>query len=114
MFDWIGRKIGREAAEEVIRDRLPQILNREIPRIIEECLNKRFSKEPNLPLTEVGFAWAFHLALKRRWPGIDAKTATHWLHEYLDMPIGTDGYDWTPAAAEDLAREFVSEFGEVA
>lgn len=68
----------------------------------------------NIPLTESGFNWALAISLKKHWPDIDTPTAVKWLREYLDVPHGADGYDWTVSAAREIAAQYVADFGEAA
>lgn len=68
----------------------------------------------NRELTEIGFDWALVIALKRYWPDVGNRTAIRWLREYIGVPFGTEGYDWTVSAANTVAREYVENFGEAA
>lgn len=103
-----------DAVGKIVAEEAPRIMKRELPRIIESHLRERFKTMPDAALTPVGFHWAFYIALKKHWPSVPVKTASSWLVEYLDAPVGTAGYEWTPRAAEELARSYVDEFGEAA
>lgn len=70
------------------------------------------TKDPDRPLTEEGFRWACYIALLKYWPGVTPEDAGDWLIEYASEPFGSDGYDWTFAGAQNLAREYVLDFGE--
>lgn len=101
-----------EAVEDTIRARIPEIVAARLPAMIEDFLGKRFEAEPSLSLTPVGFSWAFFLAMKRRWPSVTRGETDIWGQEYLDAPFGADGFEWTPATAEELARAYAQDFGE--
>lgn len=83
---------------------------------IAESLIKSIEKadRDNLELTEVGFDWALAISLKRHWPDIDTQTAIRWLREYIGVPYGTAGYDWTVSAAREIAAQYAADFGEAA
>lgn len=83
-------------------------------RVVAESIVKAVTADPNKPLSPIGFRWACAIALKRHWPDLDTRTAAYWLTDYIGVPVGTHGYDWTYAAAQDLAREYVEQFGEAA
>lgn len=112
-FDWLIRRWVSDAVSDTLRREIPKIVDRRLPEILEAHMAKRFAEEPHLDLTEVGFSWAFYLALKKRWPGIVRRDSDQWLHDYIDAPIGSAGYDWTPAAASGLASSYADEYGEV-
>lgn len=96
---------------DMVRTTINRELDRVLPGLVVGHLKKRFKDEPNKPLSAVGFTWAFALEIQRWWPNVPHKTAAEWLREYLDVPFGSDGYIWTAAAAEELAREYISECG---
>jgi hypothetical protein len=104
---WL-RKAVKDAVEKTVRSELDRVL----PGMTEAYMKKRFKDRPNEPLSPIGFTWAFVFELERWWKGVPRKEAAKWLREYMDVPIGTEGYIWTAAAAEELAREYASEFGE--
>lgn len=83
-----------------------------IGKVVAESIVKAVTAEPNKPLSPIGFRWACAIALKRYWPEMDVRTAADWLMDYICLPVGTAGYDWTYAAAQDLAREYIEQFGE--
>ncbi len=89
-----------------VDDRLADLVVTTILKIINEA--------PSRELTEVGFDWALYIALKRRWPDVGMRESVRWLREYIGVQYGTPGYDWTASAAESVAAEFTSQFGEAA
>jgi hypothetical protein len=80
--------------------------------IIATGLVKAVMKDPNKELTPAGFYLACGIALKKHWPEVSFREGANWLIDYADVPVGTEGYFWNFNAAKDLAREYVSEFGE--
>lgn len=105
-LDGVISKTVRETIIKAIDDRLPALL--------EEIMTDKFEREPNLELTNAGFGWALSIALRKHWPDIDRGTAARWLWEYVGVPHGRKGYEWTYAAAQEIAAQYVSDFGEAA
>lgn len=88
-----------------------------IPGAVERSMRKLFREKPYQELTEVGFNWAWLLALSEFWQDVDGKAAVKWLHDYLDLAgikFGQPGYGWSASAAKELARSYVEEVGEAA
>lgn len=83
-------------------------------KVVAESIVKAVAAEPDRQLSPIGFRWACAIALKKYWPDMDVRTAAYWLTDYVGVPIGTTGYVWTFSAAQDLAREYVEQFGEAA
>ena len=113
---------GRQAARKVLERELPTMVKAEferqldlrLPSIIEDILRDRFRDRPNDPVSELGFNWALALSLRAYWPDVSNQDAVRWLREYIEVPYGHSDYDWSPAAAQLIAKEYVEELGEVA
>lgn len=87
-------------------------MNDKLADAIALGLIKAVTVDPNRQLTDVGFKLACGIALKKHWPQVTIKDGSQWLLDYVEVPIGSEGYDWSFSAAKDIAREYVSEFGE--
>jgi hypothetical protein len=109
MLNWLFRR----KIEESVSVAIAQAIDRRLPAIIEDILADRFKNRPDDPLSEVGFNWAFALSLREFWPDVSNADAVRFLREYIEVPYGTDGYDWTPSAARLIATEYVNEVGEI-
>lgn len=117
MFQSLFTRAVQDGIDRFVKSELPKMLDRELPGIIERHMVKRFSEDRDLELTEIGFEWAMMLALRKRWPDLDRKTAAKWMREYVafsGMAFGDPDYEWTPRAADELAQHYVDEFGEAA
>lgn len=108
------RRILRSHVEKTVGETIMKVLDDRIPFLIEEILAERFKTRPNDPLSEVGFNWALALSLRLFWPDVSNAEAVRWLREYIEVPYGTAGHDWTASAAKLVASEYVNENGEVA
>jgi hypothetical protein len=73
---------------------------------------KSLEQNPDADLTKIGFKWALGVALQKHWPDVPIHEGARWLMEYIDVPHGAPGYDWTATAAKEIALEYASEFGE--
>lgn len=62
-----------------------------------------------LPLED--FEEAFWQALKSHGWVVGLEEARKWLSFYIDGIYGHPSYSWTRSDAEEIAREYVSEFG---
>ncbi|MBO9198241.1 hypothetical protein J5277_29350 [Rhizobium sp. 16-449-1b] len=62
------------------------------------------AERENRQLSEIGFDWASVIGRTRYGLDGDNATAIRWLREYIDVPFGTEGYDWTVAVANAVAR----------
>jgi hypothetical protein len=117
IFAWWGRQVAHKVLERelpaIVRSAFEKELEKRLPGLIEEVLSERFKNRPNDPLNEVGFNWALALSLRELWPDVPNHEAVRWLREYIEVPFGHDGYDWTPAAAKSVAHEYVNEVGEL-
>ncbi len=67
---------------------------------------------PDAVLSKPGFEIAFAFALGRHWPGMSADKCRGWLWDYLGVEYGDSDYVWSARAAEELAQEYISDFGE--
>lgn len=104
-----------DAIRRLFRRRAPMpSLPALIGHAVAASVVKAVTNDPDKPLSEIGFRWACAIALKQHWPDLDIRTASYWLTDYIGVPVGTPGYDWTYSAAQDLAREYVGQFGEAA
>ena len=110
-MSWLGKAVEKRI-ERVVAEEIDKVLDRLLPTAIERSVTDLFASKPNEPLTECGFAWAFYIAMKSKWPDVDLRTASAWLWDYIDAPVGAPGYAWTPVAARDLAFSYIEEFGE--
>lgn len=63
-------------------------------------------------LSRSAFNDSLHHALRKYWPDVTRAEAVTWLRGYIDTPHGDDGYDWSRGAAEEIALEYVKEYGE--
>lgn len=106
------RRMIAKTVDEVIRDQVPKLLDQKLPAIIEKIASEKFTANPDAPLTEAGFGWALGLSLREHWPDVSTGQAAKWLWEYVGVPYGAKGYLWTPAAAAEVARQYVDDFGE--
>lgn len=100
--------------DKIVSREINRALDRLLPAAIERHLRKIFAEKPDMPLNKAGFGWAFYLAIKDIWPDVDHKTASKWVADYVDVPVGEPGYDWTPRAAKEMAALFAQEYGETA
>jgi hypothetical protein len=117
MLRYLISQIARKSARQALEQRLPDILDKQIPKIVDDHLRKRFAECPHAQLSERGFGAAMSLALRSHRPDLDRRTALEWMWEYLDMAgveYGDNGYEWTPVAAAELAKLYVQECGEFA
>lgn len=110
---WFGRKF-HDAIEKRVRSEVERQLDKQLPGIIRGMLADKFAKEPDRELSKIGFNWALALAIKKHWPDIPDYEAVRWLREYVGVPHGHPDYVWTARAADELAAEYVAEFGEPA
>jgi hypothetical protein len=118
----IWKRIARKKAIEVIEAELPGMIRQKIdeeirsrlPKMIEQIVAEKLESTPDAPLSHSGFGWALSIALRKHWPDIDGGTAAQWLWGYVGVRFGSKGYVWTYAAAQDLARQYVEDFGEPA
>jgi hypothetical protein len=63
------------------------------------------------PMDAVAFGDTMASELQKYWPDLAIATAKSWMWEYaVSYNLGKS--KWTKEAAADLAREYVSEFGE--
>jgi len=79
---------------------------------VASAVVKSVTGDPDRQLSDVGFKWGCFIAMKQHWPDVTFQQAVDWLLEYIGVKIGTDGYDWSYAAAQCLAKEYVFQFGE--
>jgi hypothetical protein len=101
----ISRRVKTVVASEV---------KRAIPQIVDEYLSQRLLNDVSgKQLSEVGFLWALVLNFEKHWPGIDRPSSVSCAKDCLEVPYGTQGYDWSAQAAAELVKEYVSEHGEV-
>lgn len=111
-MNWL-RKLVEQHVEKTVAETIETALSPErLEPIIVRIAAKRFAETPDAELTEAGFNLALGIALRKHWPHVSRHQATLWLLDYLGVPFGAAGYIWTPAAADDLARQYVTEFGE--
>lgn len=102
-MSWLDQKV-QQIVDPIIQD----AVDNQILKAIERTLRYH----PNRELTKTGFDWALALALVKIWPGLDRRTATKWLKEYIGTQYGTTGYLWTAKAAGEIAAQYALEFGE--
>ena len=118
IFEMIGRKAAKETLEKavpaMVHAEIVRQIDRRMPAMIEEVLADLFRRKPDAHLTEVGFNWALYLSLRELWPCVSSIESVRWLREYIEIPYGTAGYDWTANAAKLIASEYVNEVGEIA
>lgn len=62
--------------------------------------------------TKSAFLMAFHRTLQAAWPTVTAHQSNLYCDNYLDVPFGTHGYDWSVMAAIELAKAYIAERGE--
>jgi hypothetical protein len=74
---------------------------------------KRFERRPDEQLSQAGFTWALVLYFEKYWRGMGRDYALSCAKDCLEVPYGTDGYDWSASAAKELVEEYVSQHGEV-
>lgn len=103
-----------KAIEETVSITVERTIEAILPPIVERMIGEILRKDPNHRLSKVGFGWALSMALREHWPGLDNVTAAQTLWEYIDVPYGDPSFVWTFSGAQELAREYVEEFGEVA
>lgn len=97
----------------MVQSEIERQIDKRLPSLIEEILAERFKTRPDYPLSEVGFNWALALSLRAMWPDVSNAEAVRWLREYIEVPYGTAGYDWSASADKLVAYEYVNEVGEV-
>lgn len=108
----ILRRIIDNHISSVIAEVVPKLLDERLPAIIDRIAADRFASDPAARLTEAGFGLAMSLALRAHWPELSRVEATRLMWEYVEVPFGADGYDWTPLGAKEIALAYASEFGE--
>ncbi len=97
---------------EFIRKSVRRGIGEAIPGVVEKVMAERFAEWPDKELTEIGFRWAFALRIRHHWPDVALKDASYWLNDYMPSRFGDPEYDWSARAAQELADEYVMEFGE--
>lgn len=112
-MSWL-RRLVRRHVEKTVDQTVAKVVDEKLPTLVEKIITEKHEREPNLPLTEIGFSWALSIALRKHWPNLDGKTASRWLWDYIDVPFGAKGYRWSYAGAQELALQYVQEFGEAA
>lgn len=112
-MSWL-RRLLRQHVEHTVDETIAKVIDDKLPALVEKIITEKYEHDPNLPLTETGFSWALSIALQKHWPEIDGKTAARWLWDYVDVPFGAKGYRWTYAGAQEIALQYVQEFGEEA
>ena len=112
-MSWL-RRLVRKHVEKTVTETITKVVDDKLPALIEKIITEKYEGDPNLPLTETGFSWALSIALRKHWPELDSKTAARWLRDYVGVPFGASGYRWTYAGAQELALQYVQEFGEAA
>ena len=104
------------SARSMIQRFVGSIIDREIaarlPGMVSSRVRSILQSAPESKLTKIGFEWAFTVGIWESWPKAHHGTCKQWLWDYLDVPHGTQGYEWTARSATDLAHQFVAEFGE--
>lgn len=112
-MSWL-RRLVRKHVENTVDETIAKVIDDKLPALIEKIITEKYESDPNLELTETGFSWALSIALRKHWPQIDGETAARWLWDYVGVPFGAKGYQWTYAGAQGLALLYVQEFGEAA
>ena len=112
-MSWLHRIVRKEVEKTVDRT-IKKVIDEKLPALVEKIITESYEREPDRPLTETGFSWALSIALRKHWPELDSKTAARWLRDYVGVPFGASGYRWTYAGAQELALQYVQEFGEAA
>lgn len=85
------------------------------PEFVQSRLRKLFVERPNCKLTETGFGNAMALALHDIWPDLPVDECARLMREELcsaGVFYGDDKYQWTAAAATELAKEYAATYGE--
>ncbi|QQM29347.1 hypothetical protein JET14_13540 [Martelella lutilitoris] len=100
--------------ERSLASGLDGAINEALENKIHELAPSVLSKRPNDHLTEGGWNLALIVAMQELWPDTPKSDAIAMLQDYVGAEYGDEGHEWTFSAARDLAREYVSEFGEVA
>lgn len=102
--------------QNYIRAILPTVLDKalkeRLPSLVHEALAERFAKHPDRQLSEVGFRWAWVLRIQQHWPSVEKNEAARWLDDYMPASFGDPEYDWSARASQELADDYVREFGE--
>ncbi|MDB5522811.1 MAG: hypothetical protein JWM58_574 [Rhizobium sp.] len=71
-----------------------------------------FFLKPDRPLTFTAFRMVFVARVLKHWPDVNREMAERLLDDYLPEKFGHPGYDWTKAAAIELADICVTEQSE--
>lgn len=103
----------RRRAEKAARNAIFEKVEADLPNIVHGRLVENFRAQPDQQLPAGWFDLCLAHCLKQHWPDVDDDTAVRWLREYIGVKHGTRGYDWSYSAAEAVANEYASTFGEV-
>lgn len=98
---------------KLVSEEMPKILDDVIRKAAEKEMMKMFERKPNEQLTKIGFDWALVLYFHHYWPNITRKEAVDCADDCMDVPYGTDGYDWSASAAKELVYNYVTTYGEM-
>lgn len=104
----------QKSIRQIVDDTIMKEIDKQLPAITTDIIIKSIKSNPDRQLSDAGFGWALAIALQEHWPDLDRMTAVRWLREYVEVPTGTTGYDWSYSAAKSLAAQYVAEFGELA
>lgn len=99
---------------QIVSDGVHRELARVMPSLVENCLWASFKRNPNRQLTKAGFMWALVLYFEDCWPDMPRAYAISCAKDCLEVPHGTEGYDWSAASAKELVADYVAEHGEAA
>lgn len=108
-----------KTVEETIDKELPSILDKAVarqikkmmPDIVADYMPKFLAANPNAELTKEAFDFAFYIALKERWTGVDRIEAREYIGPYVS-DYGKPGFTFTYNSARDAAKEVADEFSE--
>lgn len=62
--------------------------------------------------TRSAYLMAFHRTIDAAWPGTTADKAELYHRDYVEVPFGTQGYEWSVTAAIELAKQYIVEHSE--
>ena len=62
--------------------------------------------------TKAAYEVAFFRKIQAAWPRVAREETDKMLYEYLEVPFGTNGFEWSVSSAIETANEYILEFSE--
>ena len=113
---WLQRLIHKQV-EISTRAAIENFLENDAEAFVHKAMRDSFLRQPTRPLTEVGFGNAMAFALQDLWPDMPFGECARVMWEELrtaGIVHGDKDYEWTAAAAKQLASDYARTYGETA